>query len=381
MPKVRPDVLKRLREAKGWSQEALADKAIVSLKTISSLENAAPARPSTIAKVAKALGIAPAELVDQGDSAVATSAAVILPADRRVNVTLTLSIPFESFDETEGLDRLTSLLAAIVQTKNAIAVTNVSAGSVKVTLAVDPEDAASIARAFVEGKLTPISVSGLTLSQEFALSLVVGQALAGFLNPLASAFMSLTNLPLTTHQLKQSGVKSAVTQDGELAILRPGEDVPAMTGTMPATYPEPVLRRAIELATPDGFLPTFPCTLKIHLQPQNADAPTAIDFGQRLETTLVNLPLPRTAINRTELQPEWTGQISVSLNTAEELRAVAYAVLTIALGEDVTLTVSRTSSESSPSGDLDVSISNKIHLSKYILASTEMMLIRLLAKP
>lgn len=381
MPKVRGDVIRRLREAKGWSQDALGAKAIVSHKTICNLEReGSKGHHITITKVAKALGITPGELIDQGDAVVPPVAPVILPADRRVNVTLTLSIPFESFDETEGLDRLTSFLESLVKAKQAIEVTNVSAGSVKVTVAVAPEDVASIARAFVEGKLTPISVSSLTLSQEFALSLVVGQALAGFLNPLASAFMSLASLPLNTHLLKQSGVKTAVTKNGELAIQRPGEELHSEGEAAPTKYPEEGLRRAIELATPDGFLPNLPCLLTIELQPSNGDVPTASDFGVRLETALAALPSSKASFSRIDPQPNWTGKLSIHVNTADELRATAYAVLTVALGQDVTLTVSRASSESTQSGQFESSISHKMHLSKGTLANSETMLLRLLAQ-
>ena len=50
-PNARKDVIRRLREAKGWSQQTLAEEAIVSFKTISSLEQGNRAQFSTFRKV------------------------------------------------------------------------------------------------------------------------------------------------------------------------------------------------------------------------------------------------------------------------------------------------------------------------------------------
>jgi len=57
--------LKELRERAALSQEDLARKSDVSRATIARLEaGERPARPSTRRKLAEALGVAPAELMD-----------------------------------------------------------------------------------------------------------------------------------------------------------------------------------------------------------------------------------------------------------------------------------------------------------------------------
>ena len=57
--------LRELREQAALSQEDLAKKAGVARATIADLEaNKRPARPSTRRKLAEALGIGPAELMD-----------------------------------------------------------------------------------------------------------------------------------------------------------------------------------------------------------------------------------------------------------------------------------------------------------------------------
>jgi len=60
----RKGVIRRLRESKGWSQQALADKAVVSFKTISSMDRGNRAQLSSFGKVAKALGVEPSELME-----------------------------------------------------------------------------------------------------------------------------------------------------------------------------------------------------------------------------------------------------------------------------------------------------------------------------
>ena len=56
---VRPDTeaIKRLRLGKGWRAEDLATKAICSVKTIENVERGANVYLSTLAKIAKALGV------------------------------------------------------------------------------------------------------------------------------------------------------------------------------------------------------------------------------------------------------------------------------------------------------------------------------------
>jgi len=63
-PRARKGAIKHLREAKGWSQQALADRAVVSRKTISSIEQGQPAFLFTFSKIAKALGVEPSEFLE-----------------------------------------------------------------------------------------------------------------------------------------------------------------------------------------------------------------------------------------------------------------------------------------------------------------------------
>jgi len=62
---VQPDgqMLKRLRTEKGWSQEELAGRAIVSKKTVENIEAGKPTYAGTLAKLAKSLGIEAKQLL------------------------------------------------------------------------------------------------------------------------------------------------------------------------------------------------------------------------------------------------------------------------------------------------------------------------------
>ncbi len=58
--------LRRLRRGKAWTQEQLAEEAGISPSTVVEIENSkrkAP-HPATLGKLARALGISPAELLE-----------------------------------------------------------------------------------------------------------------------------------------------------------------------------------------------------------------------------------------------------------------------------------------------------------------------------
>ena len=99
---VRPDAeaIKRLRVAKGWSVEVLADKAICSPKTLQNIENGKRVYLSTLSKIAAklALNVEVMTLVEGGKPP---------PEPPKppscVQFQLVVSIPFDQFDESEQL--------------------------------------------------------------------------------------------------------------------------------------------------------------------------------------------------------------------------------------------------------------------------------------
>ncbi|HMP03658.1 MAG TPA: helix-turn-helix transcriptional regulator [Gemmatales bacterium] len=160
-PRARKDAIRLLREAKGWGQQALADRAVVSIKTINSVEQGKPAHLSTFAKIAKALGVEPSEFLDGYDPAAHLASDTIRALSKRVEVQIKLSIPFEEFDESDGLTNLVQMLSALIKARQEIGVVEVSPGSVKVTLEMHPDDLRELIAAFMEYRLKDAQVSSL----------------------------------------------------------------------------------------------------------------------------------------------------------------------------------------------------------------------------
>lgn len=171
MPLLKKDRVKQLREAKGWSQETLSTKAIMSLKTISSIENGASARISTVGKLAKALGVEPSALLAESTTQEAQTAIVSLPPTQQpagggpndaVEVVLKIRLPFERFDETKGIEGILAFLAATIRAKQAIVETEVLPGSIVMILRMDEEDAMALAQAMLRFELDAINVEEIS---------------------------------------------------------------------------------------------------------------------------------------------------------------------------------------------------------------------------
>jgi transcriptional regulator with XRE-family HTH domain len=377
MPSVRTDVVKRLRESKGWGQEMLAEKSITSLKTINSIESGAQARLSTIAKVARALGVEPGDLIDRGESPPVPQPPDPVPAgavraDRRVELTLTLSIPFESFDETDGIDRLATFLAAVASAKKTIAITDLIPSSVKVSLLVDPDDAAAIVRAFAENKLEPIQASRLTVPRSLALSLLATSVASGVVNPLVVPVMPFAGLLLALMRLRQSGLDITFDDDG-LTLRASGSPAETPLPVLPsvAAFDPPTIRQAVEWVTPEPLLPNFPCTVSLQLFPNEPTGPTTAQLGERLETTLSDHASPHLNVSRTDPAPQWDGKLAVRLESAAELRAAAELVLTSFLGEPVSLTVTQQRTGTLLGGPYTLDASVTTNLSAAVWESVE----------
>src|SRR5665213_3367904 len=114
---VRPDgeKIKRLRQAKLWRVEDLARHAKCSVKTVENVERGGNVYMFTLAKFATALGVENASLIAGGE----------MPAEspkkeRRIEVNLTISIPFDDFDQSDQLVSLIEKLTAVVKAQDHI---------------------------------------------------------------------------------------------------------------------------------------------------------------------------------------------------------------------------------------------------------------------
>ena len=152
---VRPDAeaIKRLRLTKGWSVEVLADKSICSVKTLQNIEKGASVYLSTLSKIATALAVDFATLMPDGKP----PSDPPLPPESRIQVQITVSIPFAQFDESKQLCGLIdSFRQFLAGGKGDIRVLNVGSGSTVITLEMTRLDVRALHSAYSEGKLAKL---------------------------------------------------------------------------------------------------------------------------------------------------------------------------------------------------------------------------------
>jgi transcriptional regulator with XRE-family HTH domain len=150
---VRPDAdaIKRLRLGKGWRVEDLARQAKCSVKTVENVERGSNVYLFTLGKIAKALGVDYRSLLP--DTGPAPE-----PPQRRFEVQIKLSIPFEEFDESEQLVGFIELLKRVLSARDEIGVKAVTDGSVVITLELSEEDIASLIDAYNNAALDDLNV-------------------------------------------------------------------------------------------------------------------------------------------------------------------------------------------------------------------------------
>jgi transcriptional regulator with XRE-family HTH domain len=152
------EAIARLRQGKLWRVEDLARKAHVSVKTVENVERGANVYMFTLAKFATAFDVKSASLI----------AGAELPVDppkkeRRIEVNLTVSIPYEEFDQSEQLVSLIESLKSVIQAANAVTPKAAMAGSTIITLEMSEADVHSLIAAFMAGKLDAMQVQELNL--------------------------------------------------------------------------------------------------------------------------------------------------------------------------------------------------------------------------
>jgi transcriptional regulator with XRE-family HTH domain len=160
----RPGEIRSLRIAKGLGQPELAKASIVSVKTLSGIENGNAAYLKTFAKIAKALGVECAQLIE---GATIPKQSTESGASRRlVRIGIKIDIPFDDFDETHPLAGLMAQLTTTIAAAGPVAVFNIEPGCVKLTLEMPEGDAGQLVRAFGLGNLDGLQVDAVILSQD-----------------------------------------------------------------------------------------------------------------------------------------------------------------------------------------------------------------------
>ena len=123
--------LEKLRIARGWSREDLASEAIISTRTLDSIMAGKSAVLSTLSKLAKALET-PVEAIVEGFQEPE------MPKERCWKVTINISAPYDTYDETKDLPEfLTKLLSRIGGDQ--VLMPEVSAGSTLISFYLTKE--------------------------------------------------------------------------------------------------------------------------------------------------------------------------------------------------------------------------------------------------
>jgi transcriptional regulator with XRE-family HTH domain len=131
---LRKDVIERLRIEKGLSLRSLASEAGLDLATLRRWRKGKPAYLENIASLAKALGVAVQEIIEQPQKTVSTEPI------KRVRITIHYDVDFDNFTKADETTLMTAL-QKLIATNNQIVVAKVEAGSVKLTLELDLNDA------------------------------------------------------------------------------------------------------------------------------------------------------------------------------------------------------------------------------------------------
>ena len=140
--------VQRLRVAKGWPVDVMAKKAKCSVKTVENVEKGANVFLCTLANFAVALGVANAKLVSGGTVEVETP-----KPERGVEVRITVSMPFDEFDQSVQLVNLLDYLIKNVPLTNIIVVKDIASGSTTITIELSEEDAAALHDALTSGNV------------------------------------------------------------------------------------------------------------------------------------------------------------------------------------------------------------------------------------
>jgi transcriptional regulator with XRE-family HTH domain len=159
------DRIDQLRVKAGLSWPALAKAAIISSRTLDSIRKGEPADISTLRKIANALETTPDTLIPEymDHSSSPRGEQHIKVHIRYFDFELTLSIPFQEFDETKDLPRIIQWLMKHNITKEQVIVSSVGPGSTVVSLRVATSDAYRLFRAFKDGRLAILDVLELVI--------------------------------------------------------------------------------------------------------------------------------------------------------------------------------------------------------------------------
>jgi len=209
---------------------------------------------------------------------------------------------------------------------------------------VDEDDVPRLLRAFVDRKLDQIQASELTVPRKGAL---YGAALAtpGTVNPVIVPAPPFASYILIDNRSHQSGIDVELTGDDFLTVKRNPQATTSISyGSIPivvAGHPS-TIQQAIDDIIPQDLIPSFPCSITLRLEPNEDGTDSSITLGERLESLLSSHESLRSKMSRVNTTPDWSGDIAITLDTIDELRAMSEGLIVGFLGQPVTLAVSGT---------------------------------------
>ncbi|WP_437193667.1 helix-turn-helix domain-containing protein [Planctomicrobium sp. SH527] len=167
MALAKPDVIYQLHQAKGWSQERLAEKAGIDPKTASNVMQGRPCKISTLALIAQALGVEPSRII-QGDfpdpdSDTDRRSRSMTLKQRRAKARIRLDVDYNSYDELKDLSELIAVLMERIKAKEDVFVTDYAKGSVLVTLSMGQDDLEKLILAYLTHSLDDLPIHSITV--------------------------------------------------------------------------------------------------------------------------------------------------------------------------------------------------------------------------
>jgi transcriptional regulator with XRE-family HTH domain len=340
MLKVNGEALRQLRRNAGMTIEELARKANVSARTINSYQAGKEAQISTLKLVAESLRVPFSSLLAEP-----YIEPTPVESARRVNVHITLSIPYEEFDQSVQLSGLIAAIQSLTNASRQISPIAVINGSTVVSLEMDEDDLPLLINAYAEQKLKPLGVTKLDLPNSLALHAIAGLVSQGMANPVLVPIFPFVGVICYIRQLLKMGVRPEVISGDrlQLEVDEGGQDAAVSHAAFSfASLPPGLIRKAIEAVTPSSLAPFFPLSVIISLVASGDSVESKSTLGEELETQLNTFKniAPNLSRNQTKYGTDddaWTGELVVNLNSIEDVRDLSEAILVKFLGRPVTL--------------------------------------------
>jgi transcriptional regulator with XRE-family HTH domain len=157
------DEITRLMLKKGFSLDSLAKAAPVSVATLKRLlQQGRPAYIATFRKIAEKLDVTPDVIIQSDQSSIEPQSEGPASTPKRGAANVVIDQSLQETDETDEVVNLLTALRQALGAKGKIYVLAIADGSVVITLEMDKDDIARLARAFADSRLEHLKVIDVT---------------------------------------------------------------------------------------------------------------------------------------------------------------------------------------------------------------------------